>query len=80
MEQEIIKIIAEVTGDDTILENSDVDLFETDILDSLAFINLITCIEEKYSIEIEPTEIQYITWTSTKNISKMIEEKILLKK
>lgn len=80
MKEEIINIIVEVTGDNTILENPDVDLFEADILDSLAFINLITFIEEKYDIEIEPTEIPYITWTSSENITKMIEEKMLVKK
>ena len=76
MRNEIIKIIIDVTDDDTILKEPNIDLIENDILDSLAFINLISTLEKMYNIEIEPTEVAYETWTKLDNIVAMVEELI----
>jgi len=78
MRDEIIRIIVDVTDDDTILNDSNIDLIDNDILDSLAFINLITTLEKIYNIEIEPTEVPYETWTTVDNILSLVE--VLIKK
>ena len=57
MENKIIEILVEVCGDESIKENSDIDLIENDILDSLAFIELISRLEEEFDIEIQPTQV-----------------------
>lgn len=76
MRDEIIKIIIEVADDDTILTDSNVNLIDTDILDSLAFINLIATLEKNYNIEIDPTEVPYESWTTVDNILEMVKKLI----
>ena len=54
MEKKIIDIIIEVCGDESLRDNIEtIDLLENDILDSLAFITLISRLEEEFNIEIQ---------------------------
>ncbi len=70
MENKIINIIAEICENETIKDNLDIDLIENEILDSLAFINLISRLEEEFDIEIQPTQVKPDTW---RNINSIIE-------
>ena len=70
MEDKIINIIAEICENETIKDNLDIDSIENEILDSLAFINLISRLEEEFDIEIQPTQVKPDTW---RNISSIIE-------
>lgn len=76
MEEEIVELIVKWTGYEKLRENKDVDLLEEDILDSLAFIEIITELEEEFDIEIQPTQVPQDTWRSVDNIVKMVKEKI----
>lgn len=75
MKDEILEIVINLTGYENLRENENIDLIEEDILDSLAFIQLITELEEKFDIEIQPTQVSADTWRTIKNITKMVEEK-----
>lgn len=75
MKDEILEIVIKLTGYENLRENENIDLIEEDILDSLAFIQLITELEEKFDIEIQPTQVSADTWRTIKNITKMVEEK-----
>ena len=46
MEEKIIDIIEELTGYEELREKRDIDLLENDILDSLAFIELINALND----------------------------------
>lgn len=72
----IIDIIIKVTNYTNLKENIEIDLIQNEILDSLAFIELITELEETFAIEIQPTQIPSDTWRSVEKIVKMIEGKI----
>lgn len=76
MEEKIIDILLKVCDDETIKRDKNIDLIETDILDSLAFINLIAELEDEFDIEIQPTQIEPDTWRSVDKIVKMVEDKI----
>lgn len=73
MEEKIIEIIVNLTGENRLKENKNIDLIENDIIDSLTFIQLITTLEDIFNIEIQPTQIAPDTWRSVKKISKMVE-------
>ena len=45
MKEKIIEIVERVTGYKELKENIDIDLLENEILDSLAFIELLTALE-----------------------------------
>ncbi len=74
MKEQIIDIIKKVTGYDELSE--DIDLLEEDIIDSLAFIELITELEDAFNIEIQPTQVPGDTWRSIDGIVKLVEDKI----
>ena len=73
MENKIIEILVEVCGDESIKENSDIDLIENDILDSLAFIELISRLEEEFDIEIQPTQVNPNSWRTFKSIVELVK-------
>ena len=72
--KKIIAIIENLTGYTKLKENRDIDLLENEILDSLAFIELITTLEEEFDIEIQPTQVEPNTWRNIKKISDLVEK------
>lgn len=73
MEEKIIEIIENLTGFNSLKENRDIDLLENEILDSLAFIELITTLEEEFDVEIQPTQVEPNTWRNIKKISDLVK-------
>lgn len=73
MRKEILELIVRLTGNVELRENDNFDLIEDDILDSLAFIQLISELEDKFDIEIQPTQIDVDTWRSVDGIVRMVE-------
>ncbi len=73
MEEKIIEIIENLTGYKKLKEKRDIDLLDNEILDSLAFIELITSLEEEFDIEIQPTQVEPNTWRSIKRIADLVK-------
>lgn len=69
-------IIKDVTNYDELTIDNDIDLIENNIIDSLAFIELIAQLEDTFNIEIQPSQVQNYTWRTVKNIIEMVKEKI----
>ncbi|AVQ46778.1 D-alanine--poly(phosphoribitol) ligase subunit DltC [Clostridium botulinum] len=57
MEQKILDILVDVCGDDEVIEDKDINLFDSGFLDSLGVIELLLQIEEVLNLRIQPTEI-----------------------
>ncbi len=76
MKEQIIDIIVRLTDYDNLRTNPNIDLIEEDILDSLAFIELISELEDQFDIEIQPTQVPNYTWNKVDNIVKMVESKM----
>ena len=73
MENKIIEIIENLTDFKGLRENKNIDLLENEILDSLAFIEFITNLEEEFNIEIQPTQVSPDTWRSVDKISDLVQ-------
>lgn len=73
MEEKVVNMIAEICENETIKDNLDIDLIENEILDSLAFITLISRLEEEFDIEIQPTQVKPETWRSISSIIELIK-------
>ena len=73
MEEKIINIIEKLTDYKELKNNKDIDLLENEILDSLAFIELIETMNNEFNIEIQPTEVTPDTWRSVENIAEYIQ-------
>ncbi|GAA0786327.1 D-alanine--poly(phosphoribitol) ligase subunit DltC [Hathewaya limosa] len=57
MEEKIMQILVDLCGDDEILEDRGIDLFDAGLLDSLGTIELLLEIESQLGVVIQPTEI-----------------------
>lgn len=73
MEEKIVDIIIELTEYTNLKENKDIDLIENEILDSLAFIELISALEDEFDIEIQPTQIDPNIWRNVSKISELVK-------
>ena len=74
MEERIMKIIQELTGYKDLENNKDIDLIENEIIDSLAFIELVSSLEDEFKIEIQPTQIDPNTWRNLHSIVNLVNE------
>lgn len=66
-------MIIRLTEYEELRHNPDVNLIEEDILDSLAFIELIEELENEFDIEIQPTQVSNDTWEYVDNIVTMVK-------
>lgn len=73
MKEKIIEMIIRLTEYEELRHSPDVNLIEEDILDSLAFIELIEELENEFDIEIQPTQVSNDTWEYVDNIVTMVE-------
>ena len=58
MEEKVLDLLEEICEDDVVREDQDINLFEEDLLDSLAFTELLVAIEENFGIVISPSEVE----------------------
>lgn len=77
MEEKIIEIIENVSDYKNLRENIEIDLLENNILDSLAFIELLTALEDEFNIELQPTQIDPNTWRKINKIVELVNSKQL---
>ena len=72
----ILEIISEVSGDEDISEDLDIDLFEEGLFDSLAAIEFLVQIEAEFGVSIAPTEIEREEMNTPRKIIERIEERM----
>lgn len=58
MEERVLDLLEEICEDDVVREDMDINLFEEDLLDSLAFTELLVAIEERFGIVVSPSEVE----------------------
>ncbi len=75
MKEKLLNILVNICDDNAVRENCDVDLFEEDFLDSLAFVELLFAIEENFEITISPTEYEKQDLSTINKILKVLKEK-----
>lgn len=75
MRDKIIDILCEICADDSIRENSDVDLLDSGLLDSLAFIELLDALYDEFGVEFQPTIIPKEHFRTAAKIEQLIREK-----
>lgn len=72
MRQQVLNLLSDVCGNDEILSNMDLDLFETEILDSLAFLDLLERLEDDFDIIIQPTQVSRESWQTPNLIVDLV--------
>ncbi|MGL4849590.1 MAG: D-alanine--poly(phosphoribitol) ligase subunit DltC [Clostridium sp.] len=75
MQETVIEIFEEVTGNDEIREDLDLDLFEAELLDSLAIIEVLLQIEEKLGMKLQPTDLERKDMATVNQLTAFLEAK-----
>ncbi|AJH01382.1 MULTISPECIES: D-alanine--poly(phosphoribitol) ligase subunit DltC [Clostridium] len=73
MKDKVLEIFTEVTGNDEIAEDFDLDLFEAGLLDSLAIIEVLIQIEEKLGIKLQPTDLEREDMSTVNKLAAFLE-------
>ncbi|MGL5417305.1 D-alanine--poly(phosphoribitol) ligase subunit DltC [uncultured Clostridium sp.] len=74
MRETVLEILEEVTGNDEVREDLDLNLFEAELLDSLAIIEILIQIEEKLGMKLQPTDIEREDMSTVNNLTNFLEK------
>ncbi|WP_315080549.1 D-alanine--poly(phosphoribitol) ligase subunit DltC [uncultured Clostridium sp.] len=75
MKDKVLEMFIEVTGNDEIAEDLDLNLFEAGLLDSLAIIEMLLQIEEKLGIKLQPTDLEREDMSTVNKLTKFLESR-----
>jgi D-alanine--poly(phosphoribitol) ligase subunit 2 len=76
LEEKIINLVVDISGEEDIAEERDLDLFEERVLDSLAAIELLVAIEEEFGVSIAPTELEREEMNTINKIIARVSERL----
>ena len=76
MKDKVLDILANICEDDIVKEDLNVDLFETGLLDSLAFIEMMVEMENEFNITITPSELDRAQINTPQKLVDMIAKRI----
>ncbi len=71
-----MEILAELCEDDVVKDSLTIDLFEEDLLDSLAFAELLYAIEEQFGVIIAPSAVAREDVNTPEKIIALVREKL----
>ena len=75
MKETLFEILERICEDDIVKSNPDIDLFETDLMDSLGFAELLADIEDELGILIAPSEVERCTFNTAIRILPFLESR-----
>ncbi|MGI5966692.1 MAG: phosphopantetheine-binding protein [Anaerotruncus rubiinfantis] len=75
MEEELLRLLAQVCGDDIVLYDRQVDLWEEELLDSLGLMQLLDGIEDLFNLEIYPTQVSPEMFATPQRVLELVKEK-----
>lgn len=73
MKETILTILETICEDGIVRENPDIDLFETDLMDSLGFAELLATVEDELDIIIAPSEVDRSVLSTPNKIINYLE-------
>lgn len=75
MKEKVLEIFIEVTGNDEISEDLDLNLFDAGLLDSLAIIEVLLKIEENLGIKLQPTDLEREDMSTVNKMTAFLENR-----
>ena len=78
MKETVFKILETICEDNIVRTNPDIDLFETDLMDSLGFAELLADIEDELGVIIAPSEVDRHVISTQNKLIAYLEERASL--
>ena len=75
MQETVISIFDDVLECDEIRDDLDMNLFEAELLDSLAIIEVLVEIEDRLGIALQPTDLERNDMATVNNLVKFLENR-----
>ena len=75
MKEKVLDLLEAVCDDEVVREDLDMDLFEEELMDSLAFAELLAMIEDELGVVISPSEVVRSQVNTANKIIALVEEK-----
>ncbi|WP_018590840.1 D-alanine--poly(phosphoribitol) ligase subunit DltC [Terrisporobacter glycolicus] len=75
MQETVISIFEDVLECDEIRDDLDMNLFEAELLDSLAIIEVLVEIEDRLGIALQPTDLERNDMATVNNLVKFLENR-----
>lgn len=76
LDQEIIDLLVDLTGEDELGDYRDVDLFEEEVLDSLGAIEVLVALKQSFGVAIAPTELEREEMNTVNKIIERVRERL----
>jgi D-alanine--poly(phosphoribitol) ligase subunit 2 len=76
LESKIVDLVVDISGEEDIAEERDLDLFEERVLDSLAAIELLVAIKDEFGVSIAPTELEREEMNTVNKICARVIERL----
>ncbi len=73
---QIVDLVVEISGEDEVADERDIDLFEEEILDSMAAIELLVAIKDQFGVSIAPTELDRSEMNTVNKIIARVSERL----
>ena len=67
--KDVLEMLAEICECDEILNVPDMELLDSNVLDSLSFILLLNRIDDEFGIEIQPTQVDFAVFKTPQSIA-----------
>ena len=74
--EKVFDLLEDITEYAGLRNNTELDLLDTNILDSLSFIILLERLDDELGIEIQPTQVSPAVWRTPDSIAKYIEKQL----
>ena len=76
MEEKVLDILVDITGEESLRENVDTNVFNLGLLDSLGVVNLIVDLEDELDVIISPTEVAREDFDTPRKIIEVVKHKL----
>lgn len=73
---QIVDLVVEISGEDEVADERDMDLFEEEVLDSMAAIELLVAIKDEFGVSIAPTELDRSEMNTVNKIIARVSERL----
>ncbi len=72
----ILEVLRQVTGDEAVLSEPDLELYGTGLLDSLATVTLLVEFEDTFGLTIPPSDLDRAAWATPRRLVADVERRL----
>lgn len=76
IDERIVELIVEISGEEDVADERDLDLFEEQVLDSMAAIELLVALKDEFGVSIAPTELERDEMNTVNKIIARVAERL----